>query len=124
MTRYIHHISGRLRTRYPQLRNNPRDARATETAIHQIKGVLSVEASTVTGSLLIRYDPAGVERETLLAAIQKTKLELGLIQSSQLPVRASVNHAFRPEKLSDKVLGMLVEKCIERSAIAIFAALL
>jgi len=62
MTRYIHHISGRLRTRYPQLRNNPRDARATETAIHQIKGVLSVEASTVTGSLLIRYDPAGVER--------------------------------------------------------------
>src|SRR4030081_409593 len=124
MTRYIHHISGRLRTRYPQLRNNPRGVRATEAAIRQIKGVLSVEASAVTGSLLIRYDPAGVERETLLAAIQETKLKLGLIQHSQPPVRASINHTSRPEKLGDKVLGMLVEKCIERSAIAIFAALL
>ena len=124
MTRYIHHISGRLRTRYPQLRNNPRGVRATEAAIRQIKGVLSVEASAVTGSLLIRYDPAGVERETLLAAIQETKLKLGLIQPSQPPVPSSVNHVSRSEKLCDKVLGMLLEKCIERSAIAIFAALL
>ena len=83
MTTYTHHISGRLRTRYPQLKNNPARARAAEAAIRNIHGVISVEASTITGSLLIRYDAHAPQREALLDTLYRTKQQLGLIQAPQ-----------------------------------------
>lgn len=126
MTTYSHHISGRLRTRYPQLKNNPARARVVEAAIRKIDGVLSVEASTVTGSLLVRYDPCVDRREALLDMLYRAKQQLGLIQAQRAPVPApkSVAKASLANTLAEKAFDMMVEKCIERSTYALFAALL
>jgi hypothetical protein len=123
MTTYTHHISGRLRTRYPQLKNNPARAKAAEAAIRNIDGVLSVEASTITGSLLIRYDAQAAGRDMLLDTLYRTKQQLGLIQSPQhsAVVPRQSAPARLNETVTDKLLGMMVEKCIERSALALFA---
>lgn len=124
MTSYTHHISGRLRIRYPQLKNNPARAKVVETALRKIDGVRSVETSTVTGSLLVRYDPHAGRRTALLEKLYHVKQQLGLVPHA--PVSASRTDKPRnaAEFLADKALGMIVEKCIERSAYALLAALL
>ncbi|HVK93625.1 MAG TPA: hypothetical protein VM571_02745 [Noviherbaspirillum sp.] len=124
MTTYTHHISGRLRTRYPQLKSNPTRARAAEAAIRNIHGVISVEASTITGSLLIRYDAHAPQREALLDTLYRTKQQLGLIQAPQPSAPVPTVPKSVAATLADKVLGMTVEKCIERSTFALLAALL
>lgn len=126
MTSYTHHIPGRLRTRYPQLKNNPARARTVAAAIRNIDGVLSVETSVVTGSVLIRYDANASKRDALLEALRRTKQQLGLVQdcSSPQPAPGQAMQGNLAETLADKALGMIVEKCIEHSAYALFAALL
>lgn len=125
MTTYIHHITGRLRTRYPQLKNNPARARAVEAAIRRLDGVISVEASTITGSLLIRYDAHATRNQALLESLFQAKRQLGLMQVQHSPARiANPAVPALAESVTDKLLGMAVEKCIERSAFALFAALL
>lgn len=127
MTTYTHHISGRLRARYPQLKNNPARARAAEAALRRIDGVLSVEASTVTGSLLIRYEPDARGRQALLDAVYASKRQLGLTgapAASAAAAAAVPAPATLAGRVADKALDMLVEKCIERSTYALFAALL
>lgn len=126
MTSYTHHITGRLRTRYPQLKNNPARAKVVAAALRRIDGVLSVETSAVTGSLLVRYDAHAGRRTALLDTLYRTKQQLGLVAVPQAPAPsardAANGNAF--DFLADKALGMLVEKCIERSAYALLAALL
>jgi hypothetical protein len=125
MPTYNHHITGRMRTRYPQLKNNPARARGVEVAIRKIDGVISVEASTITGSLLVHYDAHETRRTAVLETLFRTKQKLGLKQGPY--PRKRNDHAGMPvlaEPVVDKVLGMIVEKCIERSAFALLAALL
>lgn len=127
MTTYTHHISGRLRTRYPQLKNNPARARAVEAALRRIDGVLAAEASTVTGSLLIHYEPNVPNRQALLNAVYASKQQLGLTSIPTAPATSALTTTVSltlTGKVADKALDMLVEKCIERSTYALFAALL
>lgn len=124
MTSYTHHISGRLRIRYPQLKNNPARAKVVETALRKIDGVLSVETSTVTGSLLVRYDTRSSKRPALLEKLYQAKQQLGLVPHTSAPVARTGPQRTTAEVFADKALGMIVEKCIERSAYALLAALL
>lgn len=122
MHTYTHHIAGRWRARYPQIKNQPARARAAEAALRRIKGVISVEANTVTGSLLIRYDAHGSDRLALMETLQRAKRELGLLHS--IPSSNAASRPMANEPLCDKLLSMVVEKCVERSTIALFAALI
>jgi hypothetical protein len=122
MHNYTHHIAGRWRTRYPQIKNQPGRARAVETALRRIKGVTLVEASPLTGSLLICYDAHGADRVALMEALHAAKRELGLAAA---PSRVEpMANEMKSDTLGDKLLGMLVEKCVERSALALIAALI
>jgi hypothetical protein len=124
MTSYTHHISGRLRIRYPQLKNNPARAKVVETALRKIDGVLSVETSAVTGSLLIRYDARAGKRTALLEKLYHAKQQLGLVPYAPAPAARTSQQRNVAEVLADKALNMIVEKCIERSTYALLAALL
>lgn len=118
MSEYIHHIAGRLRLKLPQIRKEPQRAREIQSATGRINGVTSVEANIVTGSLLIRYDKDKVDVETIMSSMR----EMGLPSA---PARArAAQHRPAPSPLADKVVNVLVEKLIERSAIALVGALL
>jgi hypothetical protein len=123
MHNYTHHIAGRWRTRYPQIKNQPGRARAVEAALRRIKGVTLVEASPLTGSLLICYDAHGADRVALMEALHAAKRELGLAAAPSR-VEPMANASMTSNALGDKLLGMLVEKCVERSALALIAALI
>jgi len=123
MSGYIHHVPGRLRFKLLQLKGQVRRAEEVEKAVRQMKGVVSIEANTITGSLLIHYDVTEVESYVFLDGMKKTLLQFGAINSSYSQLNASSCFTVG-SVVTDKLVGVLLEKLIERSAVAIVGALL
>jgi hypothetical protein len=123
MSEYIHHIAGRLRMTLPRIRKQPARAQEIQAVISRIAGVASIEANIISGSLLIRYDTNLVDAGTIMASMK----ELGLLSShaAARPIRRTdVSRRPASSPVADKVLHMIVEKLIERSAFAVLGALL
>lgn len=111
--------------KFPQLRNNRTLAKEAERALRTLEGVTMVEVSTVTGSLLIRYDAEGWMRDRMLASIRSVNRELGLVFDPSAPAAhyARMGSA-AAGRLTEKLVESAVEKCIERSALLLLGALL
>lgn len=112
----IHHTTGRLRLKLAQIRRNPARAQEIQATARRFDGVTSAVTNSVTGSLLIHYDPARTDTVAILRAIA---------QSGWLPSTAVADNSTGPQAaLAGKLLGAACEKLIERSAIALLGALL
>jgi copper chaperone CopZ len=118
MSEYIHHVSGRLRLKLAQVRKQPQRAQEVEAAICRIRGVTAVEASTVTGSVLIRYDAAEVDVGTIMNSMKEAGLAAAGAENGLM------HHKSSASPLAGKVVDVLVERLIERSAVALIGALL
>jgi hypothetical protein len=123
MSGYMHHVPGRLRFKLLQLKGQVRRAEEVEKAVRQMKGVRSIEANTVTGSLLIHYDVTEVESYVFLDGMKKTLLQFGAMNSSCSQLNASSCFT-GGGVVADKLVSALLDKLIERSAVAIVGALL
>ena len=55
---YYHCLNGRLRIRVPGLKGCPEMALDIERKMASVKGVIKMDTSLVTGSILIYFDPA------------------------------------------------------------------
>jgi copper chaperone CopZ len=123
MTHYVHHVPGRLRIRAAALKRNEPQAKLAKERLQAIKGVTATEVSTVTGSIVIKYDASVVASTTLLESLKG----LGYISASSAGIAAAT---FAPpprrlaENLTEKVVGKLAEKVLERSAHALIASLI
>lgn len=116
MNIHIHHTAGRLRLKLAQIRKNPARAQAMQAEVRRFDGVTSAVANSVTGSLLIHYDPA----QTNAGAIMRA-----LTQDGWLPAAAVTrNSASSLHPLAGKLLDSFAEKLIERCAIALLGVLL
>jgi hypothetical protein len=111
----MHHIPGRLRLKFEQLKKRPDLTAAIEKEIGKLAGVTDVQARALTGSLLIRYDAAVLEREKLFSLLENVFRNAGL--SFAYAPRAT-------DAVADKLVDMMVEKCLERSALMLLGALL
>lgn len=120
---YIHHTLGRLRIKFPRLRNNPVLARKVESALRSIDGVTRAEVSIVTGSLLIHYHAADTTCEEVLFSVHAVNQKMGLASTP-----ASSPRTFLPERIgaiaAEKLVEMAVEQCLQRSAALLLGALL
>jgi copper chaperone CopZ len=115
MSEYHHHIHGRLRVRVRALKNASAAATHTAAAIKAIDGITSVEIKVVTGSVLICYDPARISFPTLQEKLA-TLLGTMLLQPATTKGEATA--------FSERLFGMLLEKCTERSALALVGVLI
>lgn len=123
---FVHHIDGRLRLKFPELRNRIHVVKAVEKAIRQLPTVRLVQANAVTGSLLIHYDARGKEQTNLLEAIEdvlSNRFGLDVFNRvSRMAVRRSLPSHGNP--IADRVVDMMIEKIVERSALALLGVLL
>lgn len=62
-------VPGRLRLRVPDLRDHPRRAAELAARVRAVHGVRAVEPNPVTGSVLVRFDPARVDVGAIVAVI-------------------------------------------------------
>ena len=147
MNHYIHHIPGRLRVKTMLLKRNEAEAVRVRTMLTELEGLLSYEVKTLTGSLIIYYDPALTHGEAILAFLSRhgfigQEVTANLAQPSprammpSMPTPAAttalktaepivVNFGASMGKAFGKaVFGLALEKLVERSAAALVSAIL
>ena len=119
MAHYVDHVPGRLRVQIPALKKNVSKARQLELYLNGVHGVLKSEVSIVTGSIVIKYD-VGLASST---AILNSLRDEGFIRNVQADylVTYKVDPA---QKVADRFMEKLVETALERSAMALIAALI
>jgi hypothetical protein len=118
---YIHHIPGRLRVKCASLKRNDMKVRRVCDYLRGIDGVVEAEANALTGSLLIHYDAEMVRSETLLNSLKA----LGCVHR-ETDVSRPVMDKTHPlvQRVADQVVQKAVETLIERSAVALVAAII
>lgn len=119
MTDYIHHVPGRLRIKTHLVKDRADNALRVRERIARVAGVQAVEANTLTGSIIVRYQPALATAETILAEFKA----LGLTSQTTLPPQTGRAPQLR-RPVADQVANKLIETLIERTAIALIGALI
>jgi len=71
MTYYLHSIPGRLRVKIPSVKGQPDKARAIRSLLEDVEGVESISANTVTGSVVVKYEPVLVHSDQILSILKK-----------------------------------------------------
>jgi hypothetical protein len=111
MFHVVHEVPGRLRLRSRRLHRNPAAAEALTARLRAMEGVVAVEASPRTGSLLIRHDAAPGRAEALRAAFAAAP--------------PTVTPSLPPlDTVMERLTEMLLEHLAERLLGAVAAALI
>lgn len=128
MAHYVHHIPGRLRIKSAQLKRNQKRAQQVAAVLKGTEGVLGADTNTVTGSLLISYDTEQTSADELLKTLKRAGC---CCESTQLPdIKGSFANGLAGtlsdagERAGKAAVGVLVEKMVERSALALIGAVL
>jgi hypothetical protein len=133
MSHYIHHIPGRLRVRSPLLKGNEREAACLQQALAGLEGVLKHEVKTITGSILVTYDTALTEADTILAFLEEhgyLNRAVALKQWHAIPSRRRYNPVLAElgssvgKAFGKAIISFAAEKLAERSAVALISAIL
>ncbi len=69
---YYHCLKGRLRIRVPGLKGCPQMALDIERKMASVKGVIKMDTSLVTGSILIYFDPARTNADFIIGYLNST----------------------------------------------------
>jgi hypothetical protein len=109
---YLHELPGRLRVRSPLFRRHPERATALQKSLESVDGVRSAVVNPVTGSVTIHYD-CGRTNPTMLL---ETFRGHGCSRSEVVAAPS------RGPGIGQAVAGFVVEKAIERSLMAVVAA--
>jgi hypothetical protein len=124
---YVHHVPGRLRVKAPALKRNPALAARTCSRVTAVEGVSGADANPVTGSLIVTYDPLRVDPRVLLQRLAEDgviRRNVGLPEPDQAGLDVGRLAAGATGNLGNALVGVLVEKLVERSALALVAAVL
>src|SRR6266567_4242182 len=70
--RVLHTISGRIRIQLPGW--SGRGKQSIETKLRQLPGMYSVQANALTGNVLVTFDPAALDEQTILNAVSSLDL--------------------------------------------------
>ena len=71
MSYYIHGVPGRLRVKTPVVRGSQYKAEEVQQLLKTIRGIMSVTASILTGSLVISYDPTVITQKEILDLLKR-----------------------------------------------------
>lgn len=136
----VHHVPGRLRLKRFPLKGNQPEATRISALLTHCEGVHRSHVSTVTGSLVIHYDPALTSIQAILAVLNPlpvievtpdrppplshARVVPALVPTS-LPAKAHAPGigAHLSATLGRMFLEMAVEKLVERSVLVLVKAL-
>lgn len=123
---FVHHVTGRLRLKFPELKNRRALCQAVEKSIRTLPMVRLVQANAVTGSLLIHYDARGTQQAILLRSIQDTLADrFGLeFPNNSSEKNAADDSHFLNDAIAERMTKMIIDKIVERSALALIGLLI
>ncbi len=129
---YTHHVPGRLRVRSAKVKRDAARAAELERWLRSIPGVTGVQLSVVTGSALIHYDVRIADGIGLVMLLRDEGWIGAAVPQRPRPERPAASEAIRnllPPKTVQRLLAHAIfkavaEAAIERSVLAIAAAIL
>lgn len=126
MNAVSHQFPGRIRLRFPQLKGAPLATAQVAASLRRLAGVLGVEPSPVTGSLLVTYSVRETDELRLWNAVQDILARHGLpCRDGKSAPQAGGGKALPAGGgIADKVAGAIVDKLLEKAALTVVAALL
>ncbi len=74
MYHLVHSMPGRLRVKLPGLKRNEQEAAQVRAFLARFEGVLAYQVTTLTGSVIIRYDPTLTNASTILATLPRYQI--------------------------------------------------
>jgi hypothetical protein len=129
---YIHHVPGRLRVRMPAAKNNPAFAKSLRILLENVPAVSSVATNLITGSVLVHYDVKKTSGTAILNVLRSGKC----LPPAPHSLTTVVRHQTSPQpraagsalgarvhrRVTQAAVEFLVEKAIEKAALALIAA--
>jgi hypothetical protein len=117
MIHCVHHVPGRMRVRSPRVKNNHRHAQALEQFLRGLDGVGEASASTVTGSVVVHYAVGETSGQAILDRLKTS----GFLVAHPEPTPPVISLS---KSVGQRALETVVEKLVERSAVALISALI
>jgi copper chaperone CopZ len=116
---YIHDVPGRLRVRSMAIKRNPQEAERVRAAVAFLEGVSVAEANVRTGSLTVAYETGATSSHHILGVLNA----MGYAVPSAAGLHGDA-WAKAGEKLAQAAMRALVDKLVERSAVAVIGMLI
>jgi len=118
---YLHEVPGRVRIKIPALKRNPEAARTLENLVKRASGVESVSVNTVTGSVLVQFNPEMIKCRTILALVAR---------EGYLDLNASISHRNHVDSVSSRfaeaaskaLLGLVLDRALQGTPFAVLTA--
>lgn len=123
----VHHVPGRLRLRMPAIKHSDHHADAVGRVLGQTDGVLRHAISPVTGSVVVHYAPGRCDPQQLVERLRELAPPPAANQALTVWQPAAPSTGKNDgllQRVGHSVATSLAEKLIERSALALVAALL
>ncbi|MFN2477475.1 MAG: HAD-IC family P-type ATPase [Chthoniobacterales bacterium] len=108
----LHRIPGRLRVHLPE-RSGERP-REIESRLRQLRGVHGARADSVTGNVLVRFDPAAIDNDAILAVLRGPGAASET--SAHVSKRAVEHEAARPAVLRE---GRVSDAAVGRARVVV-----
>ena len=133
MVRHLHHVAGRLRICLARLKRNAPEAVPLHAELLSIQGVNSVLLNSITGSVIIQYNPDSFDPEMAWKTLQRLGHVHQAPKRDLLPAKGGNNSA--PSELRDlkrvvanavlkTLVGAVVEQCLGRTAVTLIGLLI
>lgn len=121
MSPYVHNVPGRMRVKIPVLRNNKSKVLEIQETLSLLEGVEEISANTVTGSIVVNYDPDALKPWEILGLLEDSGY---LNQSKTMANDSSLKNgsSVAGEAIGKAIFGWAVGKAFERSGLSILAA--
>ena len=71
MSYYLHHVPGRLRIKTPRVKNNRFIVEEIKHLLSSLSGIDFYEVNTVTGSIIIHYEPRYISEDTIIRLLEE-----------------------------------------------------
>jgi Heavy metal associated domain 2 len=121
MTYYYHHVPGRMRVKLPALKNHLVEKAEIETMLLALAGVNSVAINSITGSVIIIYDPEATGPEPIIGLFKTLGLfDENLAVSVDQQMQSAVVQAGM--QIGKIVVSWAVGKTLESSGLSLLAA--
>ena len=123
MRYYMHSVPGRLRMKIPAIKGHPEKAKTVEALLKDLDGILSMRANTVTGSIVVKYEPG----RSLSDRIPSLLTENGLFDKTRT---FGMDHAVYEsgskagQALSKAFCGWAVGRALEGTSLSFLAVLI
>ncbi len=118
---YLHEVPGRLRIQIPALKRSPLRAQEVQHLLEDFCGIKSTSVNTVTGSIIIHYDPDIVHSRTILTLLSREEyIDVARAASSHQYVETALSKA--GHVASKALLGFALDRALQDSPLSILTA--